>query len=285
LQTQIIQVPYDSGRKEFGMGAGPAQLLKHMLDPLPEGCVDRIEVERQPFELGTTLRVLHALSEKVAAAVQSDRFPLVLSGNCVSCVGTLAGLGAEPSAVVWLDAHADFNTPETTVSGFFDGMALATATGRCWQNLASTVPGFQPVPERNVVLIGARDLDHEERQMLEESSVKWIPVATVREHGVETALRSVLEDLRAERIYLHIDLDVLDLKQARVNRFSSTGGLTVMELVQVVRTVACARPVAAAAISAYDPCCDEDGRALRAGTVLIRQLSSINQDSFARACG
>jgi len=61
--------------------------------------------------------------------------------------------------VLWFDAHGDFNTPESTLGGFLDGMALAIATGRCWTGLAATVPGFTPVAEENVVLVGARDLD------------------------------------------------------------------------------------------------------------------------------
>lgn len=285
MQTQLIQVPYDSGHKGIRMGTGPAHLVKHGLGSLREVRVDQIEVEELPFELGTTLRVLRSLSETVTSAVQSNRFPLVLAGNCISCVGTLAGLGTDSAAVVWLDAHGDFNTPETTVSGFLDGMALATATGRCWKNLTSSIRGFRPVCEKNVVLIGARDLDPEERQLLERSDVTWIDTATIRRRGAEVALCHALENLKPEQIYLHIDLDVLDLTEARVNQFSSAGGLTLAELLQTVRVVAGARPVAAAAITAYDPSYDNDGKAFQAGAALIKELSGISQHRLARADG
>lgn len=253
------------------------------LGSLSDVTIDQIEVEEFAFELGTTFRVLRALAEKVTVAVQSNRFPLILAGGCLSCVGTLAGVGAESAAIVWLDAHGDFNTPETTVSGFLDGMALAAASGRCWQNLTSSVPGFRPVREQDVLLIGARDLDPEERALLENSAITAIDTATIRKRGAKGALCRALDALSADRIYLHVDLDVLDLSEARVNQFSSTGGLTLAELLETVREVVVARPVAAAAITAYDPSYDEDGRALRAGTALVMELIGSNRDSFARA--
>ena len=285
METQIIQIPYDSGHIDVRMGNGPAHLVKHGL-PSP-GVIppDRVEVEELPFELGTTFRVLRSLSEKVTAAVLCERFPLVLAGGCVSCVGTLAGVGGGSSAVVWLDAHGDFNTPETTLSGFLDGMALAMATGRCWQNLTASVPGFRPVCEKDVVLIAARDLDPEERKLLERSEVAWIDTATIRKLGAKDALRPVLENLEPDQIYLHIDLDVLDVSEARVNQFSSAGGLTLAELLQVVRVVADARPVTAAAITAYDPSYDTDGKAAEAGTALMQELTHINQGRGAHVDG
>src|SRR5208283_2815764 len=218
--------------------------------------------EELAFELGTTFRVLRALAEKVTIAVQSNHIPLILAGECLSCVGTLAGLAAESTAIVWLDAHADFNTPETT--------------GRCWQKLTSSVRGFRPAGERNVVLIGARDLDPEERALLERSAITSIDTTTIRKRGAKDALCGPLNSLNAQQLYLHIDLDVLDLSEARVNQFSSTGGLSLAELLDTVRAVAATRPVAAAAITAYDPSYDEDGRALRAGTALIKELIGSN---------
>lgn len=277
LGTQVIQAAYDSGRKHVGMGMGPAHLVNHGTGLLREAAVSEIEVEELPFEAGTTFRVLRALSQEVGAAIRRNCFPLVLAGGCISCVGTLAGLGAGPVAVVWMDAHGDFNTPETTLSGFLDGMALAAATGRCWRSLTSSVAGFRPVSEKNVILVGARDLDPEERRLLECSAISCIHTDALRKQGIENALRPALEGLKADQVYLHIDLDVLDCEEARVNRFSSPGGLTAAELLQTVRLVAAARTVVAAAVTAYDPSYDKDGRALQAGVAVIQELGRIVQ--------
>src|SRR5215217_3258315 len=122
-------------------------------------------------EIGAAVDLDRQLANAVAAARARGAFPLTLAGNCISSVGTVAGLGAGPTGVLWFDAHGDFNTPETTIGGFLDGMALATVVGRCWTSLAAGVPGFVPVAEENVVLVGARDLDPAEAALLAASGV------------------------------------------------------------------------------------------------------------------
>ena len=275
MPTHIVQVPYDSGRKNVRMRKGPGYLVTHGIISLEAVSVDRVEVEELTFELGTTFRVLRSLSEKVNTATQNNCLPLVLAGGCISCLGTLSGLSAGPIAVIWLDAHADFNTPETSVSGFIDGMALAAATGRCWRNLTSSIDGFRPVSEKNVILIGARDLDPDERGLLERSEISWIDMPMIRDRGVGEALRTALRNVEPERVYLHIDLDVLDRGEASVNEFSSTGGLTVAELLQTVRVISEAKSIVAAAITAYDPSYDRDGKALRAAGELVKELHAV----------
>ena len=93
----------------------------------------------------------------------------------MSSVGTVAGTGAEGLGVVWLDAHADFDTPEDNLSGFFDVMALAVLTGAGWTALRETVPGFAPVPEEQVRGAGVRDLEPYQRARLGRSAVRAVP--------------------------------------------------------------------------------------------------------------
>jgi arginase len=129
----------------------------------------------------------------------------VLSGNCHSCLGTLAGLQAEQAlghprrtGIVWFDAHADFNTPDTTPSGFFDGTALSAATGGSWRTLTSTIPGFRPVDEARVVLVGAGDIDPGVDDLLERSAIVTVTVEDMRDNDGD-ALGAALEGLR-ERV-------------------------------------------------------------------------------------
>jgi len=278
VEIQIIQAPYDSGHKNVRMGNGPAHIVNRGLKRRGQAGsrIDEIEVDdRFPLEVGTTFLVAHALADRVRKAVQQGRFPLVLAGNCMSSLGTLAGLET-PVGVVWLDAHGDLNTPESTLSGFLDGMALATITGRCWSSLVSTFSGFEPVPDRQVILLGARDFDAAERQLLEMSAITLIGTPTLRQAGVEAELGPALERIGklTPRIYLHIDLDVLDVSEARANHFSSSGGLTVAELLRVVRFVCSHSSLAAAAITAYDPAHDQGDKALNAALEIIALLSS-----------
>jgi arginase len=283
LEIQVIQVPYDSGQKEVRMGNGPAHLVKHSLSFLNGIHIDQVEVEPLVFELGTSFRILRALSEKVEIAVRTKRFPLVFAGGCISCIGTLAGLGPGDNAIVWLDAHGDFNTPEITPSGFPDGMALAMATGRCWKNLTSSVPGFQPILEENVIQIGARDFDPEERKQLESSPVTRINVEAIRSRGVQGALIGAIQKLKANKIYLHIDLDVLDISEARVNHFSSGGGLTIAELREIVRVIVHSGLVGAAAVTAFDPSCDEEGKIPGVVAALVKEFTGLSETGLSKA--
>jgi arginase len=282
MRTQIIQVPYDSGYKDYRMGRGPGHIVRRlkaeMNFPVDALGADGVEVQdRFALEVGTSFAVARELAEKVRDATGRGDFPLVLAGNCISCIGTLAGLGDPPPAIIWLDAHGDFNIPETTISGFLDGMALATAVGRCWGKLAATVPGFRPVPETQAVLLGARDFDVDERALLDSSAVSLIDAQRIRKHGLRAALEPLLSTIQTDtgRAYLHIDLDVLDPAEARVNHFAPTGGLTLAELLGIVSLVRERVALAATAITAYDLEYDEGEKAVRAAVDVIRELSKL----------
>ena len=275
MRTQIIQVPYDSGYKDYRMGRGPKHILRH-LETETTFPVNEVDVQDHfALEVGTSFAVARQLAERVRKVADRGDFPLVLAGGCISCVGTLAGVGAPPPAIIWLDAHGDFNTPETTISGFLDGMALATAVGRCWGKLAATVPGFAAVPERQAVLVGAREFDVTERALLDNSAVRVIDPQCIRNHGWRAELEPLWAKIQTYtgRAYLHIDLDVLDPAEARVNQFAAPGGLTLTELLGVVSLVRERFTLAAAAITAYDPEYDEGEKALTAAVSVIRELS------------
>lgn len=279
MEIQIIQVPYDSGHKDFRMGNGPAHIVNRGLKkPGQAGTyIEEVLIEnRFPLEVGTTLQVSKALADRVREAVNQSRFPFVLAGGCMSSIGTLAGLES-PVGVLWLDAHGDLNTPETTVSGFFDGMALATVTGRCWRNLTGTISGFRAVPDRHAILLGARDFDPAERQLLDTSAVTLIETRIIRQQSVSGALGPALERLCdfTQKVYLHIDLDVLDIMEACVNQFSCSGGLTLAELLDVIRFVWSRSSVAAAAVTAYDPAYDQGDKALQAASEIVALLNNL----------
>ena len=115
------------------MGAGPEHLIAMgLLDRLREraGSVSLRELapsdDTWAAEIGTAFDIDRHLARAVLDARSAGAFPLVLAGNCITSVGTIGGLGPGTTGVLWFDAHGDFNTPETTVGGFLDGMALAT---------------------------------------------------------------------------------------------------------------------------------------------------------------
>jgi arginase len=280
MQVQVIMVPYDSGHREARMGRGPGHLVRRGLPERLETAGHDVAVESVEagegfaLEVKTSFEVYRLLAERVRAARGEGKFPLVLAGNCGSCMGTVSGVGADGTGVVWLDAHGDFNTPETTRSEFLDGMALAALVGRCWGQLAAAIPGFLAVPEENVVQVGVRDLDPEEKKLLQGSGVASVSLALIAQAGVRGALEPALDalGLRVRRVYLHLDLDVLDPPEAVANEFSPPGGLTVGQVAEAIALVRERFVVAACAVTAYDPAYDEGDRAAHAAARLVEAV-------------
>jgi arginase len=260
MHVDLIVVPFDSAQRGVRMGAGPEALLAAGLPDrlasaghrvtclpieLPEGSW-RAEV-RTAFDLAARI------AERVRAAREGGRMPVVLAGNCSAAIGVVAGLGHGPT-VCWCDAHGDFNTPETTTGGFLDGMALAIMTGRCWVELAARVPGFAPVTERDVWLVGARDLDAAEAVALERSAVRRVEATAVTPE-LATRVRESLAS--GAPLYLHVDIDVLDVSEGRANSYAAPGGVSARNLLAFCQAVG---TPAALTLSAYDPKVDTDGR-------------------------
>jgi arginase len=187
------------------------------------------------------------INSQLAQAVRIHERPaIVLAGNCNSCLGTLAAL--EDPGIVWLDAHGDFNTPETTISGALEGMSLAIATGHCHREWMA-----RPVPEENVVLGATRSLDPLEEARLGASRIKLASL---------DALPAAIDELagRVKTIYLHIDLDVLDPQVSPGVNFSEPGGISPADLSNVVKHVIATGKLGAAALTKFKPDSDREGR-------------------------
>jgi arginase len=214
-KVTIIAVPYDSGQRAVRMGRGPLALLEHGLERVLQEQGYSVEVrmieadEGFPTEVGTSFALYRKVSVEVEQARNRDSFPIVLSGNCGASIGTVAGCGIFGLGVVWFDAHGDFNTPETSPSGFLDGMSLAALTGRCWQAVAATVPNFAPMPEYRVLHIGARDLDRPEQEAFSSSDVTLLDAAALNGGGLASTLQPALAALGEQvgDVYLHLDLE------------------------------------------------------------------------------
>lgn len=263
------------------MGAGPEHLAEGGLagalrtgDRGPSFATVRPRGD-PPAEVATAFELDGLISEQVRGAIADGRFPLVLSGNCNASVGTIAGAGPEGLGIVWFDAHADFNTPETTTTGFTDGMGLAVAVGHCWRNMAEGVPGFSPVAERSVVLAGARDVQPAEEERLAASEVTAVDADRIVREGPR-ALADPLDAMGAgvDRVYVHLDLDVLDpARVGQANAFATQGGLDVEELLTALGMVSGRFDVAAVGIASYDPAFDADGRVLGAALACVEALT------------
>jgi arginase len=174
--------------------------------------------------------------------------PLLLSGDCLTAVGILAGLQRRHPdvAIVWLDAHGDFNTPQITTSGYLAGMSLAMLTGRCPAPFCGPLH-LQPVPDDAVVLIDARDLDPAERDALDASRVVRVPADP-------QALRTALAPLSGSAVYLHLDVDVIDGDELPDLRFPTAAGPSLAQIEECVTTIrTTVEPTAACIACAWSP--------------------------------
>lgn len=263
MKVQVIQVPYDSGHRGLRAGSGPEYLINNGLSQVlqDEGHEVSVEtIESQSVfraEVQTQFELYRALADRVADARRIDKFPLILSGNCGATLGAIAGAGTRRLGIIWFDAHGEFNTPETTTSGFLDGMGLAIATGLCWKRLAASIPGFRPIPGSNVLLIGGRDFDDGEQDRLEQLGVVVIDHATIEKTGVQNALQPALSKLACDvdEIHLHIDPDALNAKEVPANtyQFMTEGGMSVEQIRASIALIKKHLNITSATLASFEP--------------------------------
>jgi arginase len=206
-KLSIIVAPYDSGHYRSGFGSGPEAILASgLVDSLAQQGHDISVHEigrvggQQEREIATGFAVCNAVAAGVRAACENGRFPVVLAGNCLAAVGAVAG--AEADAILWFDQHGDLHTPETSSSGFLDGMALSAVLGLCWRPMTAAIPGFRPIEAARCLLVDARDLDPGEEALLDRMPI--LRAACGEASGQARKLAG------ASRAHLHIDLDIHD---------------------------------------------------------------------------
>lgn len=267
--VRLLLVPYELARPRIGVGRGPERLLELGAEKALAGSGARVEAEVIELdgdfselsggnEVDASFDLIRLVAGRVRAAIDEGDFPVLLSGSCfLAAVGAVAGVSERSLGVVWLDAHADFNSPETTIEGYIDGMGLAMLTGGAWQGMLGAVGGFRPLAETAAVLVGARDFDEPEKARLDDSTVNWLPPAEARSAD---AVWDAVSAMRPEPtgVYLHVDLDVLDAGEAPVNIYSAPDGLDASQLGAVVGSLMEASPVRALSLTAYDPECDPE---------------------------
>ncbi len=195
-------------------------------------------------QLSRVAEVERALARIVETVVLSGRRPVSIAGDCLSAIGVLAGLeraGVEPF-LIWFDAHGDFNTSETTPSGFLGGMPLAMIAGRGDPTITRAV-GLTLQDESRIVLTDARDLDPAEATALRSSAVVHLPDP-----------RALLgRALPPGHLYVHFDTDVVTPAEVPAQNYPAPGGLSSKELAQVFQHLSRSGRVAAVSLSSWNP--------------------------------
>jgi arginase len=246
--VSIIGAPLDLGQERRGVDMGPSAIryaglderltriwlavsdLGNIVTPEPEALAVVDERARYLPEILASCAELAALVEE---AVREGARPLVLGGDHSIAIGTLAGLAGaagRPGGVIWVDAHGDLNTPDSSPSGNVHGMSLAAALGQAPEWFAHERLALPSVDPSRVVLLGIRSLDPAERAFIHESGIRVFTMSDIDRIGIERAMREALDRVAGPGfVHVSLDLDALDPEVAPGVGTPVPGGLTYRE--------------------------------------------------------
>jgi arginase len=248
-EIDIIGVPLDLGAGRRGVDMGPSAMryagLLGGLDALGYQVRDRgnlavpLAETCPPVPPGERLRYLAAiaavcgeLAELVAAVLAEGCLPLILGGDHSISIGSISGVARRgPTGLLWIDAHADFNTPETTPSGNIHGMPLAVLTGRGHEQLTGLAGRLPAVAPENVAMIAIRDLDPGEREALRASGIQCFTMHDIDRLGMNAVMERALArvDAAGQGFHVSFDLDSVDPREAPGVGTAVLGGLSFRE--------------------------------------------------------
>jgi arginase len=291
-KIRIIGVPMDLGQSRRGVDMGPSALrvaglqsrlkqLGHTVEDI--GNIPVKQPEEQPYgekrakylhEIAETCRDLAEMTEKTLA---EGFFPLVLGGDHSIAVGTCSGVSdfyrkqSKKIGYLWLDAHGDMNTPESSPSGNVHGMPLASLIGYGAPELVELL-GFKPkVEPRNVAIVGVRDLDAKERRLVKDSGVHAFTMRDIDERGMREvmseALRFAMDD--TEGIAVSLDMDLIDPADAPGVGTPVRGGITYREAHLAMEMIADSEAMASLEIVEINPVIDLHNKTALLGVEMV----------------
>ena len=248
MQIRIIGAPMDLGADRRGVDIGPSAIryaglsdrlhqlgytvhdIGNIVIPQPES-----QAEGNP-RLKYLDPIVHAseeLARIVTTSLQEGEFPLILGGDHSIALGSISGVARihKPLGVIWLDAHPDFNTGETSPSGNIHGMILAALAGLGASQLTD-VGGWSPkLDPAHIVIVGARDIDVDERNALRKHSIHVFTMSDIDRNGISDVMRqaNAIAGQNDNPIHLSLDMDALDPREAPGVGTPVRGGLSYRE--------------------------------------------------------
>lgn len=267
MTIQIVTVPYRYDEPNDGLGRGPGALLgaglRRRLKAIGIETAEPVEShlpdeERVSGPLAVNIgRLGGHTAEHVCHALGTNEPVLVLAGDDTAAIGVVAGLqrahGVSANiGLVWLDAHSDFNTPETSYSGILAGMPVAIIAGLAgplWREAAQLKA---PLATDRILIAGVREMDEKEEVLLRSTNVR---VVTADDLGKDSAFENAVDRLAnsVEYIVLHIDLDLLDPSLVPSASTPSPHGLTIRQASRMIRYVIATGKTAVLTITSLNP--------------------------------
>jgi len=286
--VRIIGVPVDLGQAQRGVDLGPGALryagIADRLGQLgyrveDQGNVevpvrDVLSVERELHYLPSIRKVCEAVYAAGRRAVEDGFLPVFMGGDHSMALGSIGGVTHhEPAGVIWIDAHGDFNTPQTSPSGNIHGMVLAALMGQGYPELVQLGRPGPKLQVADVVMIGIRELDPQERLRLRDSGIATYTMRDVDERGMGTVAREAVERLEhLNRLHISLDLDALDPLEVPGVGTTSPGGLSYREAQLLMEIIADSGRVASLDIVEINPILDQRNQTAKMAVELAASL-------------
>ncbi len=287
-KIRIIGVPMDLGQQHRGVDMGPVAIRYAGLSTALRGLgyqtedMGNVTIPGHYTLTGTSYaerlplicEACEATYQQAREAVQSATIPVFLGGDHSAAIGSIGGVTHDrPAGVIWIDAHGDFNTPETSETCNIHGMALAILLGKGPPELVNAGrPGAKLCGDQ-VALIGVRDLDRREKQLLRESGCTVFTMRDIDEIGMSGVLRATLKALAGmDRLHVSLDMDSIDANEAPGVGTPVPGGLTYREAQLLMETICDTGKVCSLDIMETNPILDISNRTARTAVALAASL-------------
>lgn len=248
---EIIGIPMDLGQHQRGLDMGPSAIryagLATRLRQLGHEVADTGDVQvpsaviiPEADRIPTISRICTEVYARVQRTVADGHLPIALGGDHSVAIGTAAGASHfAPRGLIWIDAHGDFNTPDTSPSGNLHGMPLAVLRGSGDSRLLSIGREGAKFAAADVAILGLRQLDYRERALLKESGMSLFTMRDIDERGVGSVISEVLSRLsHLKKLHLSLDMDALDPSEAPGVGTPVRGGLSFREAHLIMESIA-----------------------------------------------
>jgi arginase len=280
MQPQVISVPYRYDQLEEGLGLGPGRLLEAGLADCAASIVqaylehEDVEEDRTAVNIGKLGR---STADLVANARATGAPVLVIAGDDTAAVGVVSGLQKSDGAsralgVIWVDAHGDFNTPDTSYSGILAGMPLAVIAGLAGPRWREAADLTTSIPGERMLLLGIREIDKSEDELIR---LHGLGRLTARDSRDNEKVRAALADLisKCEIIYVNVDLDVLDPHLVPSITTPSADGLEIEHLSEILTAIVATGKVAAVSVTSLNPLAGRRGdQSVASAWAVVEQL-------------
>ena len=297
MRIRVIGVPMDLGADRRGVDIGASAIryagLNDHLRKLGHSVHDignLVVPQPESLPLGNPrvkylepiVQVCDKLANIVTNSLQENEFPLVVGGDHSIALGSISGVARvyKNIGVIWIDAHADFNTEETTPSGNVHGMILAALAGIGHRDLAN-VCGWSPkINAKTIVIVGARDIDPLERERLHANAIHVFTMSDIDQRSISVVMREALTiaGLHKNGIHLSLDMDALDPKEAPGVGTPVRGGLTYREAHLAMEMIADAHNLVSMDVVEVNPILDRENATASLAVELV--LSALGKKIF-----